>query len=179
MRKALFLLGNLADGDIDWLISVGTRQKLSAGEVLIQEGQPATAIYIVLEGTLAVLVAALNNREIAQLKCGDIVGEMSFVDSRPPSATVKATMDSLVLSIPRALLAARLEQMDFAARFYYALSVFLAARLRTTIYRFGDGKVETSGKQLEEEDELDPAILDKVAMAGARFDWLLKRLRGE
>jgi hypothetical protein len=40
-------------------------------------------------------------------------------------------------------------------------------------------KVELRGEQFEQEDELDPDVLEKVAMAGARFDWLLRRLRGE
>jgi CRP-like cAMP-binding protein len=139
MRKALFFLGILADSDVDWMISVSERRKIPAGVVLIHEGQPADAVYNVLEGMLAVSVAALDGREIARLKCGDIVGEMSFVDSRPPSATVAAVEDSAVLSVPRALLATKLEQVDFAARFYRALSVFLADRLRNTVYRFEEG----------------------------------------
>jgi CRP/FNR family cyclic AMP-dependent transcriptional regulator len=179
MRKALFLLGMLSDSDIDWLIAAGNRERVSRGTVLIHEGKPFDAIYFVLDGTLGVSVAALGGREIAQLKCGEIVGEMSFVDSRPPSATVKALEDSVVLSVSRARMEAKLEQVEFAARFYRALSVFLADRLRNTIYQFGEAKVALSERDFEGSDQLDPSVLEKVAMAGARFDWLMRRLRGE
>lgn len=179
MRKALFLLGILSDSDIDWLVAAGDRKRVPQGTVLIHEGKDFDAIYFVLDGTLGVSVAALGGREIAQLKCGEVVGEMSFVDSRPPSATVKALQDSIVLSVPRERLAAKLEQSEFAARFYRALSVFLADRLRNTIYQFGEAKVAMTEKAFEGVDEVDPAVMEKVTMAGARFDWLLRRLRGE
>jgi CRP/FNR family transcriptional regulator, cyclic AMP receptor protein len=61
------------------------------------------------------------------------MGEMSFVDQAPPSATVQAMEPSFVLDIPRRRLNAKLaEDAGFAARFYRALSMFLAARLRAT-----------------------------------------------
>jgi CRP-like cAMP-binding protein len=178
MRKALYLLGILSDKDIDWLIAVGARKKVPQGTVLIQEGMPFDAMYFVLDGTLGVSVSALGSREIAQLKCGEVVGEMSFVDARPPSATVKALEDSMVLSVPRAQLAAKLEEFEFAARFYKALSFFLADRLRNTLYQFAETKVRLAAAD-SEGNELDAGLLENVAMAGARFDWLMKRLRGE
>jgi CRP/FNR family cyclic AMP-dependent transcriptional regulator len=179
MRKALFILGILSDSDIDWLIAVGARKRIPQGTVLIHEGKPFDAIYFVLDGTLGVSAGALGGKEIAQLKCGEVVGEMSFVDSRPPSATVKALEDSVVLSVPRAQMVAKLEQVEFAARFYRALSVFLADRLRNTIYQFGEAKVTLTERDFQGVDELDSGVLEKVLMAGARFDWLMRRLRGE
>jgi CRP-like cAMP-binding protein len=104
---------------------------------------------------------------------------MSFVDSRPPSATVKAVEDSRVLAIPRQKLSARLEQeQGFAGRFYQSLAVFLADRLRSTTARLGYGPDEPLVENQEYEDELDPNVLDNVFLAGARFDMMLRRLRG-
>ena len=45
---------------------------------------------------------------IAILGPGEIVGEMSFVDARPPSATVKALEDSTVFSLSKPRLNAKL-----------------------------------------------------------------------
>jgi hypothetical protein len=43
---------------------------------------------------------------------------MSFIDARPPSATVQALDNTIVLAVPRRELAAKLEQdAEFAARF--------------------------------------------------------------
>ena len=176
MRKVLFLLEAFVDADVDWLAEVGTRSGLEAGAVLIREGQPVTALFCVLEGELHVRVDALGGKQVASLGSGELVGELSFLDSRAPSATVVAGRDSVVLAIPRDALSGRLESdQGFAARFYRALGLLLAARLRKTVHQlgYGDDKLDAD---VEYEDELDPALLDGVAVAGKRFDWLLKRL---
>ena len=178
MRKALFILGVLDDRDIDWMISVGERRRIPAGQILIKEGQDIEQVYIVVDGVFAVRAAALAGKEIAQLRAGEIVGEMSFVDSRPPSASVVALVDSLVLSIPRADLNQRLNDPAFAARFYKALAVFLANRLRNTVARLGYGKAAADRQPMELGDEIGPTVLEGVARAGVRLDWMLRRLRG-
>jgi len=38
---------------------------------------------------------------VAQLMSGEVIGEMSFVDSYPPSASVQALERSAVLAVPR------------------------------------------------------------------------------
>src|SRR5262245_34968175 len=125
MRKVLFILSELADEDVDWLIAHGRRLSVPAGTLLLEEGTPIEVLYVVLDGLLVVTLRAARDREIARLQSGEILGELSFLDSRPPSASVRAIEPSTVLSIPRARLAAKLEQdPGFAARFYRALGVF-------------------------------------------------------
>ena len=177
MRKALFILGVLDDSDVDWMVSTGARQRVSAGTTLIHEAHDINAVYIILDGTFAVRTSAVAGEDIAILKAGEIVGEMSFVDSRPPSADVVALEDSMVLSIPRNLLESRLKDPGFAARFYRALAVFLANRLRKTVARFGYGRISATAGAADEE-AIGPTALENMVVAGARFDWMLKRLRG-
>jgi CRP-like cAMP-binding protein len=178
MRKALFFLGILNDADVEWMISTGAKQQLTPGEVLIQEGKSATSVFLVLEGALSVTARAAGNREVARLRPGEIVGEMSFVDSRPPSATVQAVEPSSVLAIPRRSLESRLLQdAPFAARFYRAMAVFLSDRLRSTVGLLGYVSGQTLEDQASYADEIDPAVLDNVSLAGARFDILQRRLR--
>ncbi len=176
MRKVLFIFGDLNDGDIDWLATVGTRREYAAGMELIREGRPIAEVLILLEGRLEVLVGGTQARRIASLHQGEIVGELSFLDSRPPNATVVAAVDSVTLAVPRAQLSTRLARdTAFAARFYRALGVFLAERLRSTVVHLGFGK----GVSLEEDevsmDEIDPQVLDTLALAARRFEILLAR----
>ncbi len=98
MRKVLFILGELSDRDVDWMMAAGKREQISPGAVLVQEGKPVEALYIVLEGLLRVSVESAGSHELARLGSGEIIGEMSFVDAHPPSATVKALENSTVLS---------------------------------------------------------------------------------
>jgi CRP/FNR family cyclic AMP-dependent transcriptional regulator len=178
MRKVLFILSELADADVDWMIEAGTKTAVPVGTVLIEEGKPIEVLYVVLDGQLAVTLAALDGKEIARLQSGEILGELSYLDSRPPSATVTAVEPSTLLSGPRARLSAKLEEdAAFAARFYRALGVLLASRLRKSQQRLGYDSDRILDDETEHEDELDPDLLEHVALAGARFDWMLKRLR--
>jgi len=174
MRKVLFLLGQLSDEDVEWLMSVGTRQAIPPGGVLIQQGHPIDAVYNVLDGTFAVTV---GGRAVNRLGCGEVIGEMSFVDARPPSATVTAEEHATVFAVPRTDLAARLEQNAvFAARFYRALTLFLSDRLRSTVGLLGYGDERDLAGAGMEEEELNPDVLDNVHLAGSRFSTMLQRL---
>jgi len=175
MRKALELLGILDDVDIDWMAMNGTVRKIGAETVLIRERTPIDSLYIVLDGKLSVFVGGSNGKHIATLLAGEILGEISFVDSHPPSASVVAMQDSEVFSIPREKLSAKLlKDQGFAARFYRAVATFLADRLYVTVSRYGYGSA-----QQDDVDQLQESSLDDIDLAAVRFDKLLRRLRGD
>ena len=179
MRKVLFIFGDLSDGDIEWLAAVGERKNFHTGSVLIEEGKPIEEVYILLDGQLSVLVKSHKSDErIATLHKGEIVGELSFLDSRPPSATVVAAADSIVLAISRDKLRAKLERdMAFAAKFYRALGVFLAGRLRNTMQWLGFGSSDSLRVEDQAADEIDPELLGSVSIAAKRFELLVERFK--
>lgn len=181
MKKVLYILGELDDDDLEWLIREGTKKKVVPQDVLIQEGKAIDALYIVVEGMFSIQLKGAGNKEVARVGAGEVLGEMSYVDSRPPSATVVAVEDSMVLAVSRDKLSAKLkEDMGFAAHFYRALSIFLADRLRATTSQFGYGDVDESAhdEDVLEDDEMDLDELDSASMGGARFDQIIKRLKG-
>ncbi len=136
-------------------------------------------MFIVLDGSFAVTLKALKNREIARIGSGEMLGEMSCIDSRPPSATVTASNDSRVLEISNAELMKQLRSdQGFAARFYRAMSVFLSDRLRGTMAFMGYGESAALQEDKEYAGEIDPSVLDNLSLAGARFETILHRLRG-
>jgi CRP-like cAMP-binding protein len=188
LRKVLVVFAELTDSDIEWLIATGKPERTGKGRVLIQQGEAIDAIYILLEGSLAVSIAtlvngALRSKQVATLATGEIVGEVSFVDAGLPSATVNAAENSLVLAVPRSRLVEKLNQDEgFAARFYRAIALILAGRLQDRLTRHGYGKLSYEQDQpLDEdaayEDELDSTVLGNVALAGMRFDWLVRQVR--
>ena len=176
MKKALYILAEFSDRDFDWLLAAGKKVFVSTGTRLIEEGKTSDALYLVLNGSLSVSSSAVEGQEIARLQEGEVVGEMSFVDSRLPSATVIAGEDSWVWSIPRNKLAVKLLQdVEFAAHFYQAIAVFLSDRLRETVNR-----LRSSGVQppfAEPDSDLNPQLEKNIDLAKARLDWLLKRLK--
>lgn len=178
MRKVLFLFGQLNDDDVEWMMRAGRKHFVPQGGVLIRQGVEIDALFILLEGHLSVWLASRGSeREIARLNAGEIVGEMSFVDARPPSATVKALEDSTVYALPRAVLNAKLaSDLGFAARFYKALAIYLSSTVRERHRALGYGDGAALAEEADDADELDPNVLDGVYLAGERFDRMVKRL---
>jgi CRP/FNR family cyclic AMP-dependent transcriptional regulator len=175
MRKVLFIFGVLNDSDIDWMARTGSRRGIGKQDVLIQESVPIDAIVLLLQGRMGVSVSGAG--EIAQIEAGDFIGEMSLVDSAPPSATVAAKVDSVALFLDKQVLLRKLAgDHAFASRFYRALAILLSDRLRATERRmvYGEQEHGLGDEATRLKDELDPGVLDQVSVAGERFGRLLK-----
>ncbi len=182
MRKVLFLLGQLTDEDVEWMGRIGRRVKVAAGDVLIHEGRPTDALYIQLAGRAEVVVAGIGT--VARMEVGEVFGEMSFVDTMPPSATVRAAAPGIVLAVDKGDLTRRIAaDPGFGCRFYRALAIFLSDRLRAATRQKSSGRPGDSSRLALDSDaaldgELDGSVLDGVSQAGARFDRLMKTLLG-
>ncbi len=177
MRKVLYILGNLSDEDIEWMARAGRRLDVGDTHVLVRQGQPADCLYIVLEGHAVVDVAGVGI--VARLGSGEVIGEVSFVDSAPPSATVLADGRCVALALNRRDIETRLRSDGgFSGRFYKALAIFLADRLRGTVDRLKYRQGQAMAADRIMEDELDEGVLDQVSLAGVRFDRMLKILLG-
>ena len=181
MRKALVLFGVLDDLDIEWLASVGRPVRTPPGTQITTEGEPVDDMLVVMDGVYSISLARLGGAEIDRAMPGEILGEMSFVDSRPASATVTASTPSVVLAIPRDEIQFRLDDdPPFAARFYRALAMVLSERLRSRaglrrVAGGGQAPVTTNAAPQDDEDDISPEILENLHLAGARFDRLLRR----
>ncbi len=175
MRKVLYILGELEDSDLQWMVDAGTLRQVSPGTAIIEEDVPLFHTFIVVAGELAV---TRGGTEIARLGSGEIVGDMSLLDSRPPVATVTAVEDATVFAIPQQTLRSKLAgDNGFAARFYRALCIFLANRVsRMNVMVNAIAAPQSESDQM---DEISPDTLENVALAGARFDWFLKRIRSK
>ncbi len=180
MRKVLYILGELSDTDVEWLINHGERKRLPPGTVLIREGETIDMLYILLEGRLMASVKSQDaERELGRMAVGDIVGEVSMVDERPTSATVTVVREALVLAIPRIALREQLESnVGFAARFYRALALSLSYHLRDNVAQIAGGEAQSRSELEKEEDRLGLDVLDTVYMAGQRFYHIIRRLAG-
>lgn len=178
MRKVMFILGELSDNDVQWLTVAGHKAKVPPGTALIRQGQPIDAMYIILDGRFSVSVARQEHQEITRLGAGEILGEISFIDERPPVATVTAIEPAVVLAIPRRELESKLKQdLAFASRFYRALALFLADRLRSTVGQLGYGQQQPAPED-DDSTELNLTLLDSMHLASGRFDRMLKKLMG-
>lgn len=89
----------------------GPRQ-LAAGQYLFREGDPSDACYVLKSGKVAITKAKGNSEiELAELRTGQMFGEMAFFDNKPRSASAKAKTDAVVVCLPFAALNAQFKAM--------------------------------------------------------------------
>ena len=174
MKKVLYILAEFTDQDIDWLVSTGQREHIAQGRVLIEQGQPVEEIFFVLRGQLGVSIEHAG--EIARIGSGEIVGELSLLDSRPPNATVTALEDSVVMAVAKRRIDGRLRtDTGFSSRFYRALGLLLADRLRDSVGALAYGDPKGLSDQ-QDGWEISPELLDRMNLAAQRFEQIRERL---
>ncbi len=74
------------------------------GQVIIDHQDESSDVFVVLDGSLRVELFSVNGREIilADIGKGDLVGEFAALDEMPRSATVTATGNCTLATIPGA-----------------------------------------------------------------------------
>ncbi|MBI5304287.1 MAG: cyclic nucleotide-binding domain-containing protein [Chloroflexi bacterium] len=103
IRKQLLFAG-LNEQDIAWLTGMAEIVSLRKGDVLMEEGTPGDALYLVLEGEFQVTKRSGNSEvAIAMRGVGEVFGEMSLLEQGPRSATVRAATDSRLAKISKAI----------------------------------------------------------------------------
>ena len=124
LRPRVSLLSGLdllADADratLERLAAAAEEVVLPAGGVLIRQGDPADALWILVRGELSVGVtgAASGPRELAPVTAPGYVGELGLLKGIPRTATVRASQDSTLLRIGGADFLAAMEASGPALR---------------------------------------------------------------
>ena len=124
--------------DDDWraLFRATGMRRIRAGEALIRRGEPDRTLYFVLRGTLEVVLHSgdgMSMGPLTRIGAGSVLGEQSFFDEKPRSASVWAVDDCDVAAMTPAQYSAFEEARPALARdLLFALGRTLAIRLRKT-----------------------------------------------
>ena len=104
-------------------------QKFAKGAMIVSEGDPGDALFVVRSGEVKVLLIGEDGREVILnvLGVGDHFGELSLIDGRPRSAHVVSTQASSLLVLRRADFRRQVEQSPAVA---WGLMIELSRRLR-------------------------------------------------
>jgi CRP/FNR family transcriptional regulator, cyclic AMP receptor protein len=94
-------LSELDPGERTELEALGTVRRYSRGDVLFHEGDDAGAVFVLIEGRVKAAQVS-DGREVilAFPGPGELLGELSAVDGRPRSGTVRAIDDVEALVVP-------------------------------------------------------------------------------
>ncbi|WP_246801172.1 patatin-like phospholipase family protein [Bradyrhizobium genosp. L] len=90
-------------------IAAMTRQDLVRGQLLVEQGASADALYLVLHGALSVFRSD-QAEPISELRAGELVGEIGFFANIPRTANVIAIRDTSVLVLTRAAYATLVQE---------------------------------------------------------------------
>jgi signal transduction histidine kinase len=100
--RAYPLFSNLPEPDLARLAEMSEPAHLRPGELLIREGDPGDAMYLILSGELEVTKqSGTTDVQLAKVGPGTLQGEMSAIEGRPRSASVRALDEVEVLRIRR------------------------------------------------------------------------------
>lgn len=132
------LFGGLSKATLEVLASSLPTSRIEAGEMVVEEGDLSTQMFVVVAGELEVIKKGQSGGDVrvAVLGPGDWFGEMSIIDVQPRSASVRAVAPTLVLSVTAEHVDSLLYRRDMKD---YALFVMNIARELSRRLRVADG----------------------------------------
>jgi len=88
------LLSSIDRKTIRRLAEQGKHRHYAAGETIVREGAPASALYIILNGKVHFEIAKGDGSPVAFAGPGDFFGELALIEEHPRSATAIADEDT-------------------------------------------------------------------------------------
>ena len=121
------------------LLSYTTPRPFRASDVVVQRDATDRTLHLVAAGSLEVGVTHVDGvsmTSLARIHAGSILGEQSFFDGQPRSATVWAVTNGTLLLLPHDRFVEFGEAEPALARdFVFAMARVLSIRLRNTSFR--------------------------------------------
>ena len=106
-------------------------QEIKAGELIFEENEFDEVAYLVVSGEVEIFHSSGNQEHVlATVGRGEIIGEMSLIDSQPHVASARALSDTEVSLISRQSFQQRLDRLEKSDRVLRRLIGVLVDRLR-------------------------------------------------
>src|ERR1700688_1591124 len=97
------IFADLPGDQIDWFISQTQELRLKAGDIYSRQGDPADAMFVVLEGQLQGRGELAGDTITFTLKPGDVTGVLPFSRMKQFTVSGRAETDSRALRFPASL----------------------------------------------------------------------------
>jgi len=136
--KDVILFKGMSDSELEVVSKKVFFKPYKKGSTLFVEGMPGEVLYIVAEGSIDIIKKTKDgDKVIANLGKGEIVGEMSLIDSGARTATGKTGEDSKLIVVTKNSF---MEMLDsdpaITAKILMALLRIINRRLRVTDKKF-------------------------------------------
>src|ERR1700678_1219507 len=123
------VFADLPDDQIEWFISRSQELHYKAGDTYSRQGDPADAMFVLLEGQIEMRGELGGETIFISLKSGDVTGALPFSRMKQFTVTGRTVTDSRVLRFPAALFPDLVQKMPELAKRLVGL---MADRIRET-----------------------------------------------
>ena len=122
--RYLAFFKDFSDEQITEVVNASEWKEFEKGNVIVTEGEPETAFYIIAKGGVEVVK---NDKVVGLMKQGDCFGEIAFLTRQPRNATILARTEVSLMSVS----ASMMEQAstETQIRYYRIFLENLIARL--------------------------------------------------
>jgi CRP-like cAMP-binding protein len=122
----------LTEAEEQVVLSRCTALEMTKGEILFRKGEQSTSMYIVEDGEFVVTDEKPGQKiYLSSIRGGGLLGEMSFLDESPRSATVTAKEASRVFRMSKEdFLRILMDTPAIGSRLLYSIALLLVERLR-------------------------------------------------
>jgi CRP/FNR family transcriptional regulator, cyclic AMP receptor protein len=166
------IFGLLDDEEREALAQMMGSRDFKQGETVFHYGDPGGEIFILRSGRVELFVESTEGKKIvlAENEQGDVIGELSFLDGGPRTATAVASEDTCMLALDRIRL------LDFIDKHPHAamdVLTVIGRRLRAT-----DELLRTQvsrNPNVEEQERLTfgQRVADRVATFGGSWPFII------
>jgi uncharacterized membrane protein len=173
------LFEGLTDEDRDALAQRLSTKRYRPGEIVFSKGDKGNAMYIVLSGAVQIFLPPEGEGSqengvpaviLKDARTGEYFGELSLFDDKPRSASVQASVDTVLLELTREQFGEHLARSRNAA---LTILSEMAQRLRETNELLGQRTAKDVVKEIEENLTWGQRLADKVAELNGSWAFIL------
>ena len=122
--RAVALFSGCSNKELEKVAKASDEISMTAGTLIVDQGQTGREAFVIMSGDVTV---KRNNRKVATLSSGDVVGELSLLDHGPRTATAICETDCTLLVIDQRRF---LSVIDDVPAISHKLLASLASRIR-------------------------------------------------
>lgn len=162
LLRSIPLFEGLSQEDLDHLAKTLVERRLMGGEMIFDQGDAGSEMYIVAQGHVNIHLPGEASRRVSlkDITVGEYFGELALFDDKPRSASALATTDAVLLELSRETLSAYLERRPRAAM---AILRTMAERLRETNAMLSERAAKNMVEEIERHLSWSDRLADKVA----------------
>jgi uncharacterized membrane protein len=172
LLRSIPMFEGLAQEDLDHLANTLVERRLKGGQMIFDQGDRGSEMYIVAQGHVNIHLPGENSRRVSlkDITVGEYFGELALFDEKPRSASALATTDALLLELSRETLSSYLERRPRAAM---AILRTMGERLRETNAMLSERAAKNAVEEIEKHLSWRDKLADKVAEFNGSWGFIL------